>query len=181
MTHDSQPTTRFAVRRASAGNEAILRQLRLDALTDAPDAFCSTYERELARTPADWRRWMSRGVTFILEAEGEPRGLVSGAVDAEEPGVATLMSLWVHPSMRGSGAADALVSEVMAWARGEHAGTVRLAVVSSNTPAIRFYERQGFRNTGRSTVSERDGQVELWMERSVDIQVGGRGRDGMSR
>jgi len=169
MTHDSQPTTRFAVRRASAGDEAVLRQLRLDALTDAPDAFCSTYERELARTPADWRRWMSRGVTFILEADGEPRGLVASAVEAEDAGIAVLMSLWVHPAMRGSGAADALVSEVVAWARAAHASTMRLEVVSTNLPAIRFYERQGFRSTGESTVSRLDGQVELWMERPVDF------------
>jgi ribosomal protein S18 acetylase RimI-like enzyme len=168
MTHDSQPMTRLSVRRAAPGDEAIVRQLRLDALTDAPDAFCSTYERELARTPDDWRRWMSRGATFILEADGEPRGLVASAADAEDAGVAMLMSLWVHPAMRGSGAADALVAEVVAWARAGHAGTVRLAVVSSNVSAIRFYERLGFRNTGRSTVSERDGQVELWMERAVD-------------
>lgn len=167
MTHDSRLTTPFAIRRAVPGDEPILRQLRLDALTDAPGAFCSTYERELARTLEDWRRWMSPGVTFILEAEGEPRGLVASAIEKNDPRVATLMSMWVHPALRGSGAGDALVSEVIAWALGMNAEIVRLEVVSTNLPAIRFYERQGFCRTGQSRVNERDGQLDLVMELHV--------------
>ena len=66
---------RFEVRRAVIGDEPVLRSLRLQALTDSPRSFSSTYERELARTTQDWQRWMAPGVTFILVAEGEPRGL----------------------------------------------------------------------------------------------------------
>jgi hypothetical protein len=38
------------VRRAMPGDEPILRALRLQALSDTPDAFGSTYERELGHT-----------------------------------------------------------------------------------------------------------------------------------
>jgi len=41
----------LAVRRARSGDEAVLRALRIEALTDAPAAFDSTLERELRRTP----------------------------------------------------------------------------------------------------------------------------------
>jgi len=41
------------VRRAVPGDEPILRTLRLEALAEAPEAFGSTYDRELARTTAD--------------------------------------------------------------------------------------------------------------------------------
>jgi hypothetical protein len=34
------------VRRAMAGDEPILRALRLEAMSDAPQAFGSTYDRE---------------------------------------------------------------------------------------------------------------------------------------
>jgi GNAT superfamily N-acetyltransferase len=51
-----------SVRRAALGDEPILRELRLQALREAPDAFGSTYEWEVARTTADWQRWMSPGV-----------------------------------------------------------------------------------------------------------------------
>jgi|SRR5450631_3780668 GNAT superfamily N-acetyltransferase len=106
----------FHVRRAAIGDEAVLRALRLQALTDAPEAFGSTIERELARTIEDWWRWLAPGVTFLLEAGGEPLGLVSGIRDVQHSSVALLMAMWVHPDLRGTGAADALMSAVKAWA-----------------------------------------------------------------
>ncbi|MBX6363069.1 MAG: GNAT family N-acetyltransferase [Gemmatimonadetes bacterium] len=158
----------LTVRRAAPGDEPILRALRLEALTEAPDAFASTYERELARTTADWRRWFSPGVTFLLEDAGTPRGLVAGMHDAEDPGVVYLMAMWVHPALRGSGAADALVAEHLAWARGEGAWLARLDVMATNARARRLYERHGFRLTGQEKVREADGRVELRMERPLD-------------
>jgi len=156
------------VRRAAIGDEATLRRVRLQALADAPDAFGSTYERELARTLDDWRRWLSPGATFIAEDRGEPCGLVACAQDATVPTVVDLMAMWVAPVARGTGAADALVSQVIAWASGQGARVVRLQVVQDNVRARRLYERQGFRVTGLTRVRQRDGAVELTLERTLD-------------
>ncbi len=153
----------FSVRRALIGDEPVLRALRLQALTDSPGAFGSTYERELARTAEDWRRWLAPGVTFILEAGGEPRGLVAGSRDPNDFSVVHLMAMWVHPDLRGTGAADALVSSVKVWAGQVGATQVRLNVVESNHRARRCYERAGFRATGRRGVVERTGNVEIEM------------------
>jgi GNAT superfamily N-acetyltransferase len=133
----------------------VLRALRLQALTDSPRAFGSTYERELARTTEDWRRWMAPGVTFIPEVGGEPRGLVAGTRDPHDVLVVNLMAMWIHPDVRGTGAADPLVSSVKAWAGEVGAAQVRLNVVESNSRARRCYERPGFRVTGRKGVIER--------------------------
>jgi ribosomal protein S18 acetylase RimI-like enzyme len=163
------------VRRAAIGDEAILRDARLEALADAPEAFGSTYEREVARTVEDWRRWFSAGVTFLLEDAGAVRGIVYGAHDASDHSIVQLMAMWVHPDIRGSGAGDALVGEVVGWARAEGARAVRLQVIDSNHRARRFYERNGFRLTGQTRIRERDGRVEAQMERVVDIDraIGG--------
>src|SRR5260370_9805625 len=112
----SETDMQFKVRRAVIGDEPVLRALRLQALTDSPGAFSSTYERELARTTEDWQRWLAPGATFILEAGGEPRGLVAGSRDAQGFSAAHLMAMWVHPVLRGTGAAHALVSSLNAWA-----------------------------------------------------------------
>jgi ribosomal protein S18 acetylase RimI-like enzyme len=154
----------IAVRRAVPGDEPILRELRLEALTEAPDAFGSTYRRELERTTADWQRWLSPGLTLILEDAGRARGLVAGMHDAEDRGIVYLMAMWVHPALRGSGAADALVTEHLAWARSVGARLVRLGVMATNDRARRLYERHGFRLTGRETVRGADGRIELQME-----------------
>lgn len=153
----------FSVRRAAIGDEPVLRTLRLQALTDSPSAFGSTYEREVARTTEDWRRWLAPGVTFLLEAAGEPRGLVAGVRDANDASAVHLMAMWVHPGLRGTGAAEALVSSVQAWANEVGARQVRLNVVERNTRARRCYERCGFRATGRQSVLERSGDTEIEM------------------
>jgi GNAT superfamily N-acetyltransferase len=156
------------VRRAVLGDEPILREVRLQALSDEPDAFGSTYEREVARTTADWRRWMSPGVTFILCEPAGARGMVAGARDEADSAVIHLMAMWVHPDIRGSGGATALVAAVVAWAQSVGAKCIRLNVIEGNARARRFYERVGFCCTGLEAIRQRDGQVEIQMERGVD-------------
>jgi ribosomal protein S18 acetylase RimI-like enzyme len=159
----------FDVRRGVVGDEPVLRALRLQALTDSPRAFSSTYERELARTTEDWQRWLAPGVTFILEAGGEPRGLVAGSRDPHDFSLIHLMAMWVHPDFRGTGAADALVSSIKGWAAQVGATQVRLHVVESNGRARRCYERAGFRVTGRQGMVEKTGDVEIEMAWAVQL------------
>jgi GNAT superfamily N-acetyltransferase len=157
-----------SVRRALLGDEPILREVRLQALSDAPNAFGSTYEREIARTISDWQRWMSPGVAFILYVPAGARGMVAGLRDETDPAVVHLMAMWVHPTIRGSGGAAELVAAVVAWAQSEGAKMVRLKVIQGNDRARRFYERMGFRTTGREEIRQRDGRIEVQMERLVD-------------
>ena len=160
-----------SVRRAALGDEAILRELRLEAMCEAPDAFGSTYEKEAARTTADWRRWMSPGVTFILYESAGARGMVAGVRDETDPAVVHLMAMWVHPQIRGSGGADELVAGVVAWAESLGAKLVRLKVIQGNDRARHFYERMGFCATGQEEVRERDGLIEVQMERRAGLTL----------
>jgi GNAT superfamily N-acetyltransferase len=173
-TNLEQPisTGRFTLRRAELGDEPILRELRLQALREAPDAFGSTYERELGRTTADWQRWMSPGVAFILGDAAGAWGMVAGVRDETDPAVVHLMAMWVHPKIRGSGGGDQLVTAVIAWARSEGAKMVRLKVIRGNDRARRLYERMAFCPTGHEEVRERDGLIEVQMERLVDYLGG---------
>ena len=157
----------FSVRRATVGDEPTVRALRLEALSDAPWAFSSSYQRELDRTTADWQRWLSPGVTFVLDASNTPRGIVAGMHDKDRRAVVHLMAMWVHPALRGSGAADALIAALLVWAADEQASEVRLCIAKGNHRAQRCYERNGFRATGCESVGERNGFVEVEMMRSV--------------
>jgi RimJ/RimL family protein N-acetyltransferase len=82
------------------------------------------------------------------------------------------MAMWVHPAIRGAGAADELVAAVIAWAAFDDAKTLRLDVFQGNARARHFYERLGFRETGQSTVHERDGRIEVRMERPINQPLG---------
>ncbi|SDI86824.1 Ribosomal protein S18 acetylase RimI [Frankineae bacterium MT45] len=126
------------------------RALRLDALAESPGAFGSTLAEWSGRgdTEKRWRRRLS-SVPFnvVLLLDSIPAGMVSGtAPDAD--GVVELISLWIAPSARGRGVADAAVQAVLDW--GVNAPAVRLSVKETNTPAIALYRRHGFELAGPS-------------------------------
>jgi len=73
------------MRETVADNWQALRDIRLEALRDAPTAFGSTYEREVLRGEAHWRDRIARGGTFLAfvaevpeVAATEPAGLIAG-------------------------------------------------------------------------------------------------------
>jgi ribosomal protein S18 acetylase RimI-like enzyme len=162
-------STEPKVRHAVPGDEPILRSLRLQALADSPAAFGSTHEREMARTTADWQRWLSPGVTLLWGDAQQVEGMVAGVRDAADASVARLMAMWVNPSARGSGAADALVAALVEWAAAERFTLLRLNVMHDNLRALRFYQRCNFKLTGRQAVHQRAGQFELQMDLPIHM------------
>jgi len=135
------------VREVTAGDWQLMRDIRLDALREAPDAFESTYAREAAFTEADWRRRAGshRGFLAYLAGFGAvPAGIVGGI--EETPGTAQLVSMWVRPQARGRHVGTALVAAVVSWARAQGVGG--LWVTEGNEPARVLYERCGFTPTG---------------------------------
>lgn len=153
------------VRLAHPGDEPVLRRLRLDAMTGAPAAYGSTYEHEAARTPEDWRAWVEHGNTFLLHDGDTAVGLVAMRTEPSSPGVAHLLAMWVDPVARGAGGADLLVQAVIDAATAADATTIELCVMDGNEPARRLYERHGFEPTGDTCARERDGGVEVTMQR----------------
>jgi ribosomal protein S18 acetylase RimI-like enzyme len=120
------------------------RELRLDALADAPDAFGSTL--------ADWRdapesRWRERLAgaddrNFVAFLDGIPVGMATAT--PADPEAVELISMFVAPSARGHGVADDLITAVVDRARELRARTVRLDVRHTNGRATAVYRRHGF-------------------------------------
>ena len=159
----------LTIRPATAVDVPLLRELRIAALTDSPSAFSSTLAREHARTHENWLSWVTPpSVTYILESEqGEARGLVAGAPDKTDPSIVMLMSMWVHESHRGTGAARQLIAAVQKWASDLHAREVQLLVNESNPVARRCYEQTGFRATGKRGVNPVTGEPEIEMSYAI--------------
>jgi GNAT superfamily N-acetyltransferase len=125
-----------------------LRDIRLEALRDAPAAFGSTYEREALRDEAHWRGRIARGGTFLayVPEVSEPAGLIGGY--QEDPVTVELVSMYVRPRARGRGVGEALVATVINWAGQRSASSVHLWVTETNSHARTLYERCGFTPTG---------------------------------
>ena len=132
-----------------------VRSVRLRALTDAPEAFTSTIERESAYDEAKWRDLAATGRWFVA-VDDELVGVAVGVSGwSGDPNDRELVGMWVAPSHRRRGMAGALLDRVKAWATSEGATTLRLGVREGNEQAVRAYQRMGMRPSGE-TVPESD-------------------------
>ena len=134
-------------------NALLFRLTRLQALQESPLAFGSTYAKESELTEGDWlersARWNSEDSTgYLAMDQGLPCGLLLSRLDEQYPGKAHLISMWVAPHYRRTGVGNALVAGIQNWAEKLGSSELLLMVTSSNTNAIRFYERLGFSMTG---------------------------------
>jgi len=127
-----------------------LRELRLRALADAPDAFARTLAEEEGRSDAEWSRMLAESaaspsqLSLVAERAGRGVGLAYGRLESGAPERAHLYSMWVEPAARRSGAGRALVEAVVSWARSAGARTLVLQVTEGNEPALALYWRAGF-------------------------------------
>jgi len=80
------------------------------------------------------------------------------AATAGRGGGMSLDSIAVAPRARGTGAADALLRSLLRRARARGAGRMTLMVKVTNRRAQAFYERHGFRRTGRVPGYYEDGR-----------------------
>jgi ribosomal protein S18 acetylase RimI-like enzyme len=146
-----------------------LRDIRLDALREAPYAFASTYDREVAFPDQTWQERTRAGnnvLAFVPELGGGPVGLVASIEEA--PGQLGLVSMWVRPQARGRHVGSALVEAVVEVARTRQLPRVRLWVTESNKAGRRLYERCGFTPTGeRQPLPSDPALMELAMAREV--------------
>jgi GNAT superfamily N-acetyltransferase len=124
------------------------REIRLRALRDSPEAFGSTYEREVAFTEADFRARLGvEDCSVLATAAGRPVGMAGGFLDL--PGWCHVVAMWVEPDWRGRGVGRALLDRVVSWAD-EHELRTHLDVTVGNDTARAFYERAGFVGTGET-------------------------------
>lgn len=122
---------------------------RLQALADAPYAFASTLAREQAYDDEEWRRRVADGAWFLARTRGRCIGIAATYTEQARPRDQHLVAMWVDGDHRGAGAAARLVEAILASCREAGSETVSLWVADGNIRARRFYERVGFRPTGR--------------------------------
>jgi len=162
-------TTEVQVRLAQPDEWAVVRDMRLAALADAPDAFASTLDRETGQPEAEWRSRIAARPWFLAwqvdhaGPAGQPAGLVAMFPEqsGRPPAGWHLVSMWVRPEARGAGVADRLVTAVLAHASAAGADQVTLWVATGNGRARAFYQRMGFVPTGRRQMYPRAGTTDL--------------------
>ena len=118
------------------------RAVRLAMLLDEPDAYGSTFGREVAFDEATWRERLGQAVFVAEQDDGLPLGSATLLrLEGKDP---EIVAMWVAGHARGAGTADALVDACRVEAVRGGADLVRLHVMIANPRAVAFYTRLGF-------------------------------------
>jgi GNAT superfamily N-acetyltransferase len=158
----------LVIRRTTDEDWSELRAIRLEALSDTPDAYGSTYDGTITHSPRRWRTMAQDGRYFVAERDGVVVGMVSGGLNDQHPGTHWLYGMYVTPASRGTAVASHLVEAVIAWAKSEGATELYLHVTASVERARAFYRKVGFVETGERHAMDRDRRLELLtMRRSL--------------
>ena len=136
------------------------RDLRLEMLLDAPEAFWSRHSDLVGRDESFWRSAAAQGLT-LQARDGADRavGTLTVALSVRPEGeddpaavpTALVLAVYVRPEARGRGASDALLRAAETVGREAFAAQRLVLHVSElNDPALALYARHGYIPTGRT-------------------------------
>ena len=144
------------IRTAREEDAPAYRDLRLEALRNHPEAFSADYTANLAQPMTFWADRLrlnspDNAVKLYFAVRDQSLIGMCGITRTNSPKLqhsATIVSMYVQPDWRGWRIAERLVTACVEWARTQEVKIVKLAVVTTNTGAIRCYARCGFRVYG---------------------------------
>jgi ribosomal protein S18 acetylase RimI-like enzyme len=137
------------LRRLTPADAALYRDIRLEGLRSAPEAFGSTFEAEDARPLSFFSERLGGRAAFGAFHGAEIVGVAGLLIreGSKEAHKALLVGMYVRPGARNAGVGRRLVETIIEFAR-PRVELIQLAVVSDNGPARRLYERLGFLEYG---------------------------------
>ena len=155
-TSITTPHGTVTIRSAREEDAPAYRDLRLEALRNHPEAFSADYAANLAQPMTFWAdrlRFNGLDSVFMMYfAVHDPQLIgMCGITRKNSPKIqhsATIVGMYVQPDWRGLRIAEGLVTACVEWARTQEVKIVKLAVVTTNTHAIRCYARCGFQVYG---------------------------------
>lgn len=164
--------TDLSVRRLTGADAQNWQTLRLEALSAYPDAFLTTYDEAAAVPIQTVAARLENGQTFGVFQHSALVGIGSliHLTKAQTRHRAELGAVFVQPAAQGTGAAVALMAGMEAAAMSLGIRQLELYVAASNTRAIAFYARAGFREVGRipnATLSDGVSETDLIMVREM--------------
>ncbi|GAA1689059.1 hypothetical protein GCM10009745_37460 [Kribbella yunnanensis] len=134
----------ISVFRLEADDWPTARAMRLQALSDSPDAFLGGMSAEGEYDEKHWRGLLEVHVWFLARLDGEPVGLAKLNRSPEEDDGMHLEAMWVAPFARLRGVGEVLVSAVESTAFALGAQLLRLWVFAEIESAHRFYRQLGY-------------------------------------
>jgi ribosomal protein S18 acetylase RimI-like enzyme len=151
---------RATIRRLLAGDAAIWRDLRLEALLRHPEAYGSTHDDWAGQPLQAFAERLTSGVILGAFRDGALVGSTALDPDPDNPEIGLVTAVYVKTGYRGQGIAQELLRAVEAQAKAAGMARLALTVALGNHPALRFYKAAGFLSAGPDARAlARDGQL----------------------
>lgn len=133
-----------------------LREIRLASLLESPEAFGSSYEREIAFTEREWRELFNLNSYLVASIDGKDIAIMFlEKLRGDFGATCWVGGCWSNPEYRGIGAVRAMFDYVDSVA-GEKGWQIQgLGVFIVNKSAIAAYEKLGFKAMGEIQESTR--------------------------
>ena len=136
------------------GELDLCKQLRLNALEDAPNSFSETFDEARCKPYEYWQHIYeslihpSRNRMFIAKDTNKNYGSVYALLDEKDNDTGRLGGMWVDSNDRKAGIGVALFNAVRIWAYEQKFTKIKLWVEDTDEGAKMFYKKLGFKETG---------------------------------
>jgi RimJ/RimL family protein N-acetyltransferase len=146
----------ISYRKLISGDETAYRRLRLECLKNFPEKFGSGYEEEAKVSKLKFEGFIENqsAVNFMYGAfapDGNLIGIVGFARSDREKTRhrGEVVQMYVDPRFGGQGIGERLLRELIVAAfKLKDVESLELTVVADNTPAVKLYEKLGFKVFG---------------------------------
>jgi len=154
------------------------RALRLEALSESPQAFGSTYSDQVDKPETFWQARLEAAARsqdsclLFARLEGRLVGMMGAFRDVTGTGPAEIVSVYVSPRARGLGVGARLMAAILETLQGWGVRRARLGVNPEQAAAVRLYTRFGFQEVEREHHRMGDGleHDEMFMERDLPLK-----------
>jgi RimJ/RimL family protein N-acetyltransferase len=175
-TQITTPRGSIILRPGHEADAQAYRELRLQALQNHPEAYSSDLKANKQKPMTHWEeRLRSLGAENMIffALSGDRLIGMCGIYRGNSPKThhsATVVSVYVQPEWRGLQIAEGLINQCIEWARAQEIKILKLAVVTTNSAAIRCYARCGFKVYGiepQAILNDGIAYDELMMARTI--------------
>ncbi len=164
------------VRRVTAQEWGLIKAIRLEMLTDSPDAFITTLDEATSYPDSEWIDRAEQGSVgssqaTMLGLDGDvPVAMAVGLRRRSgRKDILVIVSVYVSPTHRGTGLAADLLRAVEAWGSEWKAPTSTLWVAETNDRARALYIKLGYRPTGdRTRMKPGSDRMEIRLEKPLN-------------
>jgi RimJ/RimL family protein N-acetyltransferase len=133
-----------------------LREIRLASLLESPEAFGSSYEREIAFTEKEWRELFNLNSYLVASIDGKDIAMMFlERLRGDFGATCWVGGCWSNPQYRGIGALRSMFDYVDSVKDQRGWQIQGLGVFIVNESAITAYEKLGFKAMGEVQESTR--------------------------